>query len=787
MQEETTDYNVKQNFKITPRELILKYLHYLPLVILSVAITLSLAFLKLRYSIPVYGISGKLLVARNNSRGTGDKFDEIFQMQQGSSNNLNNEIEIIRSRFVAARVVKSLGLQLQYINKGKIRASSLSAKDMPFELQIISLKDSSKSFSLLATLVNNDQFRLNEQPDLHYFNQTMSLPAGDFRFVRNPGSNGTFSSNEFIISWIPLEDMSAGLSQSIRVDKVGDFSDVLGLSYETDNTKMGLDVVNSFMLEYQKFGLEDKKQQADNTLTFIKEQLDTVKKELGTVERNLQGYREKNRVFDPEQQSILFFNELSESSKQITDLGLRLKVIEYFIKYITDKKNLYRLVPGTLFIEEPTLIQQITEFNRMQLERETALKTTTTANPLIANLEIGLEKIRNDMLENLDNMRQTYMVALADLNRKSQGANNEIKTIPGKEKELLEVKRQQKILEELFSFLLQKNLETSIASASTISNIKVLEPARVSGPVSPKGKGLYTIALLIGIGIPAGFVLLKEYLNDKVKTRVDVERLTGTPVLGEIGHAEDSRALVVTKNNRQYIAEQFRIIRSNFQYIMPKVEKPVILVTSSFSGEGKSFVSTNLGAVLGVAGKRTVVLEFDIRKPKIMEGLGLNERRGITNFIVGNLSLHEIIYPVPGQDNLFVIPCGPVPPNPAEMLLDNRVKQLIAELKEQFDAIIIDSAPAGLVSDAFSLAAFADATVYIVRHNYTLKKQIQLIDDLYREKKLPHLSIVINDISSASGYGSYYGYGYGYGKDSSERGYFDTAVKSRKRWLFNKK
>ena len=268
-------------------------------------------------------------------------------------------------------------------------------------------------------------------------------------------------------------------------------------------------------------------------------------------------------------------------------------------------------------------------------------------------------------------------------------------------------------------------------------------------------------------------------LNDKVKSKSDIQQVTDAPILGEIGHAEDSSTLVVTRNNRKFLAEQFRIVRSNLQYILPKVEKAVLLVTSSFSGEGNSFVSTNLGAVLALSGKRTVILEFDIRKPKILKGLGLSERQGITNFIVGNVALKNILYPVPEVENLFVIPCGPIPPNPAEMLLDPRVGELFTQLREQFDTVIIDSAPVGLVSDGITLGQQADASIYIVRHGYTLKKQITLIEDIYQQNKLPHVSIIINDIKVKGGYGGYYGYGvygygYGYGYGSN---YYDSEVK----------
>jgi capsular exopolysaccharide synthesis family protein len=352
--------------------------------------------------------------------------------------------------------------------------------------------------------------------------------------------------------------------------------------------------------------------------------------------------------------------------------------------------------------------------------------------------------------------------------------------MPAKEKELLDITRRQKILEELYSFLLQKKLETSISSASTISNVKVIESAlATNNPVRPKRSSAYIMAFFIGLAIPAVIIFLLEYLNDKIFGLQDVKKVTQAPIIGDIGHSEEKGSLVVSKTSRKFIAEQFRIIRTNLQYFLPKQEKSVILVTSSMSGEGKSFISTNMGAVMALAGKRTVILEFDIRKPKIMSGLNLPKKTGITNYVIGSASFDELPVPVPGVDNLFVIPCGPVPPNPAELLLDIRLDELISELKRRYEIIIVDTAPVGLVSDAVVLAKYADACLYVVRHNYTFKKQLQLLDEMYTQKKLPRMSIVVNDIKAGSKYGNYYGYGgngysgfgYGYGSE-----YFDESV-----------
>ncbi|HXB91745.1 MAG TPA: polysaccharide biosynthesis tyrosine autokinase [Puia sp.] len=782
MSEENLEIPVKKKGTgISPRELILKYLHYLPWVIVSVVLLMVAAYLKIRYTTPMFSISGKMLVKSDNPYFEGnEKFDEIFSAQSKNYNTLNDEMEVIRSRSMAARVVKALDLQMEYFNKGKIRTTAIHKDAIPFSFSVLMLKDSLRPFGILLTIQDRRHFRVDQRTRQYNFGDTVDLPEA-ICLIRYDSSNiNTFGTQEFIVDYTPLEARSAELSSQIKVAQLGDNENVILLAIQNENPRIGLDIVNQYMTEYQQSTLEDKRQIAVNTANFIDDQLGLVKTDLGNAERNLQGFREKNKVFAPEEQSKMAFSALQESSTQLAALDVKVRVLDTLARYISDASNSYRVVPATMGIEEPSLIQQVGDYNRIVLQREVDLRTTPETNPLIRSYETAIEKLRTNILVNLNNIRKSYEVAVQSIQGNNKTVDNLISKIPSTEKELLEVTRQQKILEELYSFLLQKKLETAISAAAKVSNIKVLEPAMSSSqPVSPSKKSVYSLFLFLGLAIPTGIIVLIEYLNDKVKTKTDIETSTETPILGEIGHVGGGDALVVTKNNRQFIAEQFRAIRSNLQYILPKVNNPVIMVTSTISGEGKSFLSTNLGAVLAISGKKTVVLEFDIRKPKLMEGLGLRERLGITNFIVGNFSVDNIIYPVPDQNDLYVIPCGPIPPNPAEMLLDEKVTRLFAELKTMFDAIIIDTAPVGLVSDAIIIGAHANCCMYVVRHNYTLKKQIQLIDDLYTQKKLPRLAIIINDIHFAGAY-NYYGYGYGYYGHGYGKGYFEGGQAKKK-------
>lgn len=756
--------------RVSPRELLLRYMPFFPWIAASVILALLVTFLKLRYSPNVYSVRGTILV--KNEAGfdqTSEKFGEMLFGQPNKD--LYDEMQLIRSRSIAKRVVRSLNLEVQYYNEGKIRSTQVSAAESPFNLRILQLKDSSAGFSLLVTMLNDKQFSVTEKGTPVYFEQQFETAYGVFALTRLPNSLSVFASNRFVVNYSPTDARANELVGGLSAQQSGQSNNILELGYETENPRIGVVIVNQWMKEYQQAGLEDKKQIAVNALKFIDAQMDTVREELGGVEKNLLGYREKNRVISPEQQSSQVFGTVSDLEKEITKQSVQTQIIDNLIGYIADTRSPYRQVASTLGIMEPSLNMQIGEFNKLQVQRETLLRTTTRANPMVIDAETAIEKLRQDILQNLRNIRQAYQVTINSLQSKNAEASREISKIPAKEKQLLDITRRQKILEELYSFLLQKKLETSISSASTISNVRVIEPALASTvPVKPNRKGTYLIAFFVGLLVPSGIIFLLEYLNDKVKSRDDIMEKVDAPIMGEVGHSDDKQPLVVTRTSRKFIAEQFRIIRTNLQYVLPKKEKQVIMVSSTTSGEGKSFISTNIGAVMSLAGKRTAILEFDIRKPKIMSNLGLPRRSGITNYIIGKASLSDLPVPVPGYENLFVIPCGPVPPNPAELLLDERLGEMIEKLKEEFDVLVIDTAPVGLVSDAVMLGKHADAVLFIIRHNYTFKKQLELLNEMYVNKRLPKISLVINDINGEGGYGRYYGYG-GYGYTGYGYGY----------------
>ncbi len=751
------------------KEFIFKYLRYWPMLLAFVLIALILAFLKVRYATPIYNVKGSLFINKENkSTSSGEALENMFMFP--SNVNLKNELEILKSKPLVRRVVKNLGLQVNYYNKGNVRTSNIYGAS-PLHLEILSVKDSANTFSFEIEASTKGFRFLNGNAALEY-GKIFETRMGVFRLNKVPSVPFTgYSSDHFIIIYRPLEAATASLVSAITTAQTIEQATILNISMETDNIALGKDVINDLMEEYGKMNIEDKRRISQVTMQFIDERLDTIKNELGGVESGLLKYRENNEVIDLQQQSGIYYNNLNENSRQLNTQQVQAGVLDYLLQYIQEPGNRNSLVPVNLGIEEPVLSPLFNQYNSLQLQRNNLLQTTGVANPTVAAIDRNLEKLREQILEALKNVRRSYTIATDKLKQEIERSQSAIRKVPSKAMGLLDIERQQKIKQDLYLFLLQKREEAAIAAAATVASSSPLEEASGSSiPVKPNEKNIYLIALLAGVMIPVAIIAVIEMLNDKIREREEIVRQTQAPIIGEIGHAGED-TLIVQAGSRTVVAEQFRIMRTNLQYLVNKINKPVVLVTSSVSGEGKSFVATNYGAALALTGKKTVVLEFDIRKPRLLKGLNMQTPKGLSNYIIGNARLEEILQPVPEFSNLYVIGCGPVPPNPSELLLDPQVARLFEELQMRFDYIIIDSAPVGLVSDAFTLSAYADASLYIVRHGYTLKRQLSMVEDLYRQSRLPSMGLVINDIQTQGRYkgyygyggGSYYGYGYGYG------------------------
>lgn len=765
MQEQPNN-NKSELWNLSFRDLFYKYVRFLPLFILSVALTLLGAYVYLRYSVPIYKVGGSMIIKSEQSGGGSNKFEDVFINDKAQ--NIQTEIEVLKSRPLMSRVVDSLHLQFSYYAKGKIKKVNVY-KQKPFILNVVSIPDSSISFTINIKFINNEQFRINGDKQIFSFGQTFKNAFGVFSLSPNPYFK---ASGEYSAEWLPTASAAGMYAGALTIAPKTPGTGILLLSMMTLNPQLGADILNRLMEEYAIYSIEQKRETSDKILSFIDSRLSVTGDQLDSIQRVLLDYKERNNIIDADQQLSSYFNSISESDKLINQLMLESAKADMVGDYLRDKKNEFSKVPSTLAVEDGTLNGLIGDYNKTQLERQQLLDANIPPDhPSIKEINASIEKLRINILENLKVIKSSISSSISEFRKQNTRNQSQLTAMPRKVKEQLQIEQHVQALQNLYKFLQEQREQTAITRASAISSSSIIDRSYASSiPVKPNKRTIRILAILLGLGLPALFIFIGEVLNDKVSTRFDIEKITAAPILGEIGHSYSKNVLVVNRTTRSMVAEQFRIIRSNLQYILNKLEKSVILVTSSFSGEGKSYVTTNMGSVLALAGRKTVILEFDIRKPKLLSGLGIAKGPGITNFLVGKARLEDLIKQVPDQENLFILGCGPIPPNPAELLLGDKVEEMFDWLRNNFDVVLVDTAPVGMVSDAMTLSKFADATLYLVRQGHTFKKQVALIDEFYQGQKLPKLSIVINDVKLKPGYGYYgygrYGYGYGYGYGS---------------------
>ena len=756
----------KELGNLTLKDLFFKYVRFLPVFLVSVALALLGAYLYLRYTTPIYRAQGTITFMMEKASGN-NKFDEIFYAR--NEQDMQTEMEIMKSRALMERVVRAANLQITYYAVGKIKTLNIY-KSCPFVLEIFELADSVNAmpFTLNIKFVNDNDFQINNEGPVITFGQLFKNPNGVFRLKKVAYGDVT-KGKEFNVTWNPAPTQAAIYASMIRVSPKIAGSNIHNISIDITNPQLGVDIIDTLMAKYQVMSIEEKNRTIDKALEYINLQAKNLQHDLDSIERNILILRKRYNLSDPEMQTSNYFAVMSEAHRMSANEKLKLRILGLVREYLRDENYAFERVPSALEIDDATLNGLIVKYNTLQAERQTLAERGVAArHPRMLEKNELLEQTRTNILENLKNVERSYQTIIDDYYRRANVAEYEVNRMPEKVQQLMEVENEKKIKENLLSFLLEQRETRAMSQASTISNSRIMDQASSSGaPIKPNRRSIQLLSFIIGLGLPAMLIFVQEIINDKISTRYDIEKLTDAAILGEVGHSYSSSSMVVSKTNRSMVAEQFRIIRSNLQYVLNKVDKPVIMVTSSFSGEGKSFVTTNLGGVMALAGKKTVVLEFDIRKPKVFSSLKLKANIGITNFLVGKAKLEDLPVQVPGFENLYAIACGPVPPNPSELLLDSRVKELFDWLKQNFDVVVVDTAPVGMVSDAMTLGEMANTTLYIVRQGHTYKKQISLIDEFYHDNKLPRISIVINDVKLRPGYGYYgygrYGYGYGYG------------------------
>lgn len=763
--------------RFTLRELFFKYISYLPLFLLSLAIALGIAALYLRYVVPIYRAQANMLIRTtddNNVFSSNGNNDIVSNAVFGGKRiNLDNEVERLRSNSFLARVVTKTNYNINYYDVGNIKNQNVY-NDCPFVFYPLSIADSSREYRLFFKKLTDKGgvVSLKSQKDIDEadikFKWNDSVNINGFRFTLVKRNKAIITADKVLsIVWDPVFKASNILRSSLLINPLNTKATIIQLSIKSENPKQAKDLLNALIAEYSLMNIEDKNKIARSTIRFVDDRLGVVTEELGKVTQEIQKYKEENQVLDIQKQFQFYLDNSFENVKEVYKLESDNAIADLIKDYIQKKESKDSLVPVSLGLNELVLNGLIGKYNDLQLRKNAELQSSLLpTNPIILNYENQLSDLRKSILDVLNSIKKNNNKKIEALKTRNTDNKSVLARIPKQEVDLAEFLRQQNIKQQLYLFLLQKKEETQIASASTVSDYTQLEFAEASGtPVEPNSKNIKLFAIILGMLIPVGIIYVIDLLNDRVTTRDDIVKRTGATISGEISHVDRVISNIVVAQSRNIIAEQFRILRSNLQFLLSNQEQAkVIMVTSSISGEGKSFISVNLASVISLSGKKVALLEFDLRKMRNIVYTGEQQNpKGITNFLIGQTDkVEDIITTIDKFPDLHVYRSGPIPPNPAELLMSPRIDELIGQLKKQYDYLVIDSAPVGLVSDSFSLVKYTHSVLYVIRQRYTFKKQLEFLNDMIVQNKLTNVSLVVNDVHLGGRYG-YYGYGYGYG------------------------
>lgn len=766
--------------KFSPADILFKYLAFLPLFIISLALSVGAGIFYLRYITPVYESKVKMLVKSGERNPVyGQQGDIVERALYGPRDiNMSNEISKLQNIRVVATAVRKNNYHIQYFIEGNLKTSNVF-NGLAYTFDPISIKDSSQVYKIRFTRVSSEGYSLlldEEKSIKKKWTDTLNLGGGIFKLTpKTPMAEVQPTNSRFMAVWMNPFSRAIEIQRSLQIFVEDPNTTIVTFRIRNDNAAMGRSILDALVREYILASVDSKNVASEITVKFIEDRLDSLSRELREIEKGLQIFKDNNDVLGVDQQAALFSNKLTANEERTEQINWEKQMVAELKKYITKPGDVVNLVPGTMGIKDLETGRLVTAFNEMRLQRARDARQLQAGSLQLQQIDKQIEDLRTSILERV----KEYTFALEREQERIAGLGLEyrlgLSRIPEKQRRLLEIERQQKVKENLYLYLLQRKEEISITTASTDPAYEPLNPADgLPDPVEPDGNKVRLFALLFGLLAPVGIIYLKDLLNDKLYTRDDISKRTKMPIIGEIGHVEDNRNLVVAHESRNIISEQFRIVRSNLSFFMTGQPLQTILVTSTVSGEGKSFISVNLAAVLALAGKRVALLEFDLRRPRIMRNLGFEKpTKGIANILLGQSTLDEVMHPLSDFENLHIYPSGVVAPNPAELVLGNNIVRFFDEMKARYDYIIIDSAPVGLVSDTFSLAPFVDTTLFVVRHRFTFKRQLEFIDEVYTQRKLPRLWLIVNDLKMGARFGYYgYGYGKGYGYGGYGYGYY---------------
>ncbi len=742
--------------------LLVKYIRSWRWFLLSLLVCLGTMFAyltTLKYS---YNSRASILI--RDEEGTSPEKQDLMEELNifGAHKRVDNEIEIIKSYKLAERVVDDLNLTVRFSARDQFRLKDLY-KEVPISVRVIQPLEAAynKGFDV-KVMAGQAVIGGVACP----FGQAVQSPLGLVLVQKRDSVQKAYKA--FTVSLARREEMIKGFILSLQISQPNKNASVLYLTLEDTAPDRGVAYLNRLIYFYELSSLQDKNRAAANTLRFVEERLVLIAKDLTSVETAIERFKTTSGIVDLTAESAVFLDKVKENDSQLGQVAIQLGTLAEIESYLTSRTGTKTVTPSTLGLESPTLTTLINGLLELEAQRGKLIRTVPENSVPIETLDDQIRATKRNILDNVMTLRKILQATQQSLQTTNRRIESTIRTIPGKERALLDISRQASIKGNLYNYLLQKREEAALSFASTVSDMRVIDDALSEpNPVRPIRRNFLLFALVLGLVLPIVALWLVDFFNSRISRKSQIEEATRTPIIGEVILATDiASPLAVTPSSRSLLSEQIRALRTNIQFLSHEGDgKQIILITSSISGEGKSFVSLNLGASLALTDKRVVLLELDMRKPKMHRYLKDTSKIGVSSYLAGQATLDEIIKPVADYPTLFFIPCGIVPPNPSELLSGEKMRYLFENLREHFDTIIVDTPPVGMVTDANILAKYGTMTLYIVRHLYTGKGFLKNIDTLYQEKRFPNMCLLINGIDVTKDFDYNYGYGYdaGYG------------------------
>lgn len=776
--QETTNPNLpvdtNETQEIDIKQLIFTFLSKWYLFAISTILLLAAGVVFLKMQTPVYEVNTSVLIKEEQNNMQEQFLLEDMGMSGFSKSNIDNEIGIFKSPDMICKIVTDLEhyTTYRYVNPTNfyepdlyknsplyVRWEDVEPDKIPCTVTLTFAKHGNEGFKVEAEYQKNTQtLTIDKLPTI------ITLPVGKFYIAKH---------EEIAIENRPLEvtimnamSVAKNIIKNMTIVTTTKQSTQLDITLKSEIKQKGEDFLAALIEEYNRQAAEDKNKVAYNTAVFIDERLKNIAMELGDVEYQVEAFRKEKQVTDIPTQVESYFEKSSSYDAKRLDIETKLNLITYIQNFISNPENKNKLIPN-LGITDPGLLAVIKSYNELLMERERVQTSASEINPSAKQLNNQIAAMHESIRASLANEKNACEIALRDLERENTLTTSKIHSIPTVSRQYADILRQQEVKSALYTYLLQKREETNLTQAGVAPKAKIIaRPHSSSNPVSPRTSLVLLLFFLIGLSIPAIILFLKDYFQTKITGMGDMANLKDINIIGDIIKVEnisDRDSIVVKPNDTSVVNEMFRTLRNNLLFMLSEKDQNVILVTSTVTNEGKTFIAANLARSLSLMDKKTILIGADIRKPKLAKAVGVPKREiGLSSYLAGQIQdYNEIIEQV--ENNFYLLQSGPIPPNPNELLSRRRIGELLSELKKEFNYIVIDTAPVGVVSDTFMLAKYADACLYVVRENYSEKDTISFINNIVHDKRLRNVAVVLNMAVNIKNQGRYkYGYKYSY-------------------------